>query len=105
MRRKQDKPLTVVHVDRLEAYRGTAVPAWMTAEQPGCVAVQRKERPGTSGKEGTLPRGDRPVLRPRLNWEGQSVLTGGLYLIYSFGKGSLGETVTVELTCELAQTL
>ena len=37
--RKQDKPLTVVHVDRLEAYRGTAVPAWMTAEQRGCVAV------------------------------------------------------------------
>ena len=44
-----------------------------------------------------------------LNWEPfedvKSVLTGGLYLIYSFGKGSLGETVTVELTCELAQTL
>ena len=37
--RKQDKPLTVVHVDRLEAYRGAAVPAWMTAEQRGCVAV------------------------------------------------------------------
>ena len=37
--RKQDKPLTVVHVDRLEAYRGTAMPAWMTAEQRGCVAV------------------------------------------------------------------
>ena len=36
---KRDKPLTVVHVDRLEAYRGTAVPAWMTAEQRGCVAV------------------------------------------------------------------
>ena len=35
VRRKQDKPLTVVHVDRLEAYRGTAVPAWMTAEQRG----------------------------------------------------------------------
>ena len=27
VRRKQDKPLTVVHVDRLEAYRGTAVSA------------------------------------------------------------------------------
>ena len=26
-------------VDRLEAYRGTAMPAWMTAEQCGCVAV------------------------------------------------------------------
>ena len=26
--------------------------------------------PGTSGKEGTLPRGDRSVLRPHLNWEG-----------------------------------
>ena len=36
---KRDKPLTVVHVDRLEAYRRTAVPAWMTAEQRGCVAV------------------------------------------------------------------
>ena len=39
VRRKQDKPLTVVHVDRLEAYRGTAVPAWMTTEQRECVAV------------------------------------------------------------------
>ena len=39
MRRKQDKLLTVVHVDRLEAYRETAVLAWMTAEQRGCVAV------------------------------------------------------------------
>ena len=39
VRRKQDKPLTVVHVDRLEAYRGAAVPAWITAEQRGCVAV------------------------------------------------------------------
>ena len=37
--RKRDKPLTVVHVDRLEAYRGTAVPAWMTAEHRGCEAV------------------------------------------------------------------
>ena len=34
VRRKQDK-----HVDRLEAYRGTAVPACMMAEQRGCVAV------------------------------------------------------------------
>ena len=41
VRRKQDKPLAVVHVDRLEAYRGTAVPAWMKAEQRGCVAVSR----------------------------------------------------------------
>ena len=39
VRRKRDKPLTVVHVDRLEAYRGMVVPAWMTAEQRGCVAV------------------------------------------------------------------
>ena len=39
VRRKRDKPLTMVHVDRMEAYRGTAVPAWMTAEQRGCVAV------------------------------------------------------------------
>ena len=37
--RKRDKLLTVVHVDRLEAYRGTAVPAWMTTEQRECVAV------------------------------------------------------------------
>ena len=39
VRRKRDKPLTVVHVDRLEAYRGTAVLAWMMAEQRGCVVV------------------------------------------------------------------
>ena len=39
MRQKRDKPLAVVHVDRLEAYRGTAVPAWMTTEQRECVAV------------------------------------------------------------------
>ena len=39
VRRKRDKPLAVVHVDRLEAYRGTAVPAWMTTEQRECVAV------------------------------------------------------------------
>ena len=39
VRRKRYKPLTVVHVDRLEAYRGTVMPAWMTAEQRGCVAV------------------------------------------------------------------
>ena len=29
-----------------------------------------RARPGTSGMGGTLPRGDRSVLRPRLNWEG-----------------------------------
>ena len=39
VRRKRDKPLTVVHVDRLEAYRGTAMPAWMTTEQREYVAV------------------------------------------------------------------
>ena len=39
VRRKRDKPLAVMHVDHLEAYRGTAVPAWMTAEQRECVAV------------------------------------------------------------------
>ena len=39
VRRKPSKPLAVVHVDRLEAYRGMAVPAWMTTEQRGCVAV------------------------------------------------------------------
>ena len=37
--RKRDKPLAVMHVDRLETYRGTAVPAWMTTEQRECVAV------------------------------------------------------------------
>ena len=30
---------SVMHVDRLETYRGTAVPAWMTTEQRECVAV------------------------------------------------------------------
>ena len=39
VRRKRDKPLAVMHVDRLETYRGTAVPAWMTTEQRECVAV------------------------------------------------------------------
>ena len=39
VRQKQDKLLMVVHVDPLEAYRGTAVPAWMVAEQRGSVAV------------------------------------------------------------------
>ena len=37
--RKRDKPLAVMHVDRLETYGGTAVPAWMTTEQRECVAV------------------------------------------------------------------
>ena len=39
VRRKRDKPLAVMHVDRLETYQGTAVPAWMTTEQRECVAV------------------------------------------------------------------
>ena len=39
VRRKRDKSLAVMHVDRLETYRGTAVPAWMTTEQRECVAV------------------------------------------------------------------
>ena len=39
VRRKRDKPLAVMHVDSLETYRGTAVPAWMTTEQRECVAV------------------------------------------------------------------
>ena len=29
-----------------------------------------RARPGTSGMGGTLPRGARSVLHPRLNWEG-----------------------------------
>ena len=41
--------------------------AWMCS----CLKESRlRERPGTSGEEETLPRGDRPVLCPRLNWEG-----------------------------------
>ena len=41
--------------------------AWMCS----CLQESRlRERPGTSGEEGTLPRGDRLVLRPHLNWEG-----------------------------------
>ena len=43
VRRKRDKPLAVMHVDRLETYRGTAVPAWMTTEQRECVAVTAVE--------------------------------------------------------------
>ena len=39
VRRKRYKPLAVMHVDRLETYRGTAVPAWMTTEQRECVVV------------------------------------------------------------------
>ena len=36
-----------------------------------CLKESRvRARPGTSREEGTLPRGDRLVLRPRLNWEG-----------------------------------
>ena len=41
MRRKRDKPLAVMHVNRLETNRGTAVPAWMTTEQRECVAVEK----------------------------------------------------------------
>ena len=37
--RKRNKPLAVIHVSRLETYRRTAVPAWMTTEQRECVAV------------------------------------------------------------------
>ena len=40
--------------------------AWMCS----CLKESRVgERPGTSGEDGTLPRGDRPVLHPHLNWE------------------------------------
>ena len=34
IRRKQDKPLTIKHVDRLKAYRGRDVPAWMRDDGP-----------------------------------------------------------------------
>ena len=41
--------------------------AWMCS----CLKESRvRARPGTSGEEGTLPRGDRPVLGPLLSWEG-----------------------------------
>ena len=39
IRQKQDKSLTVIHVDRLEAYQGKGVLARMAAEQRECVAV------------------------------------------------------------------
>ena len=39
VRLKQNKPLTVIHVDHLEAYRGKGVLAWMAAERRECVAV------------------------------------------------------------------
>ena len=39
VRQKQDKPLTVIHVDHLEAYQGKGVQAWVAAEQHECVAV------------------------------------------------------------------
>ena len=39
VRRKRGKPLTVVHVDRLEVYKGSAVPAWMAAEQRKCITI------------------------------------------------------------------
>ena len=69
--RKQDKQLTVVHVDCLEGYRGAAVDDGGAAWMCSCLKESKlRERPGTSREEGTLPRRDRPVLRPRLNWEG-----------------------------------
>ena len=51
--RRWEKTLTVVHVDRLEAYRGTEL---------GGVGIEGC--PGTSGEEGTLSRGDMLVLCP-----------------------------------------
>ena len=39
VRRKREKPLSVVHVDRLEVYKEKAVLAWMVAEERGCIAV------------------------------------------------------------------
>ena len=46
--------------------------AWMCSclEESGVRA-----RPGTSWEEGTLPRGDRSVLCPCLNWEGGAAWT------------------------------
>ena len=39
VRLKQDKLFTVIHVHRLEAYRGKGVPARMASEQRECLAV------------------------------------------------------------------
>ena len=36
---RQEKSLSVVLMDRLEVYLGNALPAWMVAEQQGCIAV------------------------------------------------------------------
>ena len=48
VRRKREKPLSVVHVDRLEVYKEKVVPAWMVAEQRGCIAVQGVGSAGVS---------------------------------------------------------
>ena len=61
VRQKRDKPLTVVHVDR---------------------------RRGTSGKEGTLPCGDRSVLRHCMNWEGGAARNNQNW--YHAGSSELG---------------
>ena len=39
VRHRPEKPLSVVHVDRLEVYKGEALPAYMVAEKRGCIAV------------------------------------------------------------------
>ena len=59
--------------------------AWMCS----CLKESRvRVCPGTSGEEGTLPRGDRPVLHPRLNWEGGAALIDQNW--YHAGSSELG---------------
>ena len=59
--------------------------AWMCS----CLEESRlRERPGTSGEEGTLPRGDRSGLRPHLNWEGGAARNDQNW--YHVGSSELG---------------
>ena len=55
-----------------------------------------RARPGTSRMGGTLPRGDRSVLRPRLNWEGGAAWNTQNW--YHAGSSELGLKETVMLT-------
>ena len=57
--------------------------AWMFS----CLNESRlREHP--EGEKGTLPRGDRSVLRPRLNWEGGAALNDQNW--YHAGSSELG---------------
>ena len=63
-RRRRDRLLSVVHVDRLEVYIGKVVPAWMVADQRGCMTVMGV---GSGGVIGTSEREKEPslCLRPK----------------------------------------